>query len=355
MRILSFDTESSTGCVNDGSLCSLGYCIFDEKFNILEQKDIVMNPLAKFRWQIIGRNSKIELAYSAKDFYESPRFTAFYEEIKRLFASCDLVIGFAIENDVKYLSDACSKFSLEQILYKYVDVKQLLELYNDEDKDKSLSGIAENAGIEFRAHRSDEDARVTGAVLKMLCDRQGKTLNELLDFCQYVKGEVLVNGYEHAYSICQLYGKNGFVRTSRQSSALFEHARNLAFSSYKKGGNLAGKSFAFAKTIKYEDIEVSFGILKKVYELSGKYAPCAHCSNVYVFDDRTTAPDAERNYAEALKNDGKRIKIISYSEFLTILGGFERDTFDFLSVVKEYDKKRALEKKKSNSTKKISK
>jgi len=330
MRILSFDTESSTGCVNDGSLCSFGYCVFDEHFNLIEQRDIVINPLAKFRWQIIGKNRKIDLAYSAKEFYASPRFSVFYDEIKKLFATSDLVIGFAIENDVKYLRDACEKFSLPQIEYKFVDVKQLLELYGDENKDKGLSAIAESENIEFQAHRSDEDARVTGLVLKMLSVKQNKSVTEILDYAEYLQGENTEKGYMHAYSLAQLYGRKGFLRTTRQSSALFEYAREKAFENYKKGGPLAGKSCCFSKSIKYADIEYSYGLLKKLYSLSGKFAPCVYCANLYIRSDNDDEEDKDLTFANELIKSGKRIKIITLSEFEKLIGEFNKDTFDFL-------------------------
>ncbi len=351
MRILSFDTESSTGCINDGSLCSFGYCIFDERFNLIEQRDIVINPLANFRWQIIGKNRKIDLAYSAKEFYASPRFSFFYNEIKQIFDSCDLVIGFAIENDVKYLRDACEKFSLPQIEYKFVDVKQLLELYGDENKDKGLSAIAESKNIEFIAHRSDEDARVTGLVLKMLSEKHDKSVSEILDYAEYLQGENTQNGYTHAYSLAQLYGRKGFSRTARQSSALFEYAREKAVECYKKGGLLAGKSCCFSKSIKYTDIEYSFGLLKKLYSLSGKFAPCVYCANVYVCS-KDDEDDKDLDFAKELIKSGKRIKIMTITEFENLIGEFDKDTFDFLSVIIDYDKKRAMEKKKSKNVKK---
>ena len=47
MEYLVIDTESCTGRDNDGSLCSLGYAICDENLNVLEQRDLLFNPLPK--------------------------------------------------------------------------------------------------------------------------------------------------------------------------------------------------------------------------------------------------------------------------------------------------------------------
>ena len=358
MRILTFDTESSTGCTNDGSLCSLGYYICDEKFRPIEQKDIVINPLARFRYQIIGKNRKVDLAYSLAEFRASPRFNEKYQEIKELFDSCDFAVGFAVENDVKYLRDVCEKFGLEQIKYKFIDIKQLLELFNDEYKDKGLGSIAEGLNIEFIAHRSDEDARVTAIALKYLCNKHKMSVSKLLKYAGIVYGENKQDGFSHSYSLSQLHQKNGFIRTGRQTNALLDYVEKTAFKSYVKGGTLSKKSVAIAKCIKFEDIDSTFGLLKKIYTLSGKYAPCVQVSNMYVY--REGADDKEYDKAKELILSGRRIKLIEEKEFYKMIGGYKKESFDYLSVIQKYDETRtakrlvAKEKKKTN-VKKVNK
>ena len=39
MRLISFDVESCNGNPKEASLCSFGYCISDENYNILEKKE----------------------------------------------------------------------------------------------------------------------------------------------------------------------------------------------------------------------------------------------------------------------------------------------------------------------------
>ena len=352
MRILTFDTESSTGCTNDGSLCSLGYYICDENFRPLEQKDIVINPLARFRYQIIGKNRKVDLAYSLAEFRSSPRFSEKYQEIKDLFNSCDFAVGFAVENDVKYLRDVCDKFELEQIKYKFIDVKQLLELFGDEYKDKGLGAIADGLGIEFIAHRSDEDARVTALTLKYLCDKHKMSVSKLLEYAGVVFGENNSDGFLHSYSLSQLYQRNGFIRTGRQTNALLDYAEKSAIKSFVKGGALSKKSIAFAKCIKFEDIDNTFGLFKKIYTLSAKYAPCVQVANIYVYRDGVEDKECDR--AKELIASGKRLKLIEEKEFYKLINGYNKESFDYLSVIRKYDENRtakrlvAREKKKTN-------
>ena len=79
MRILSYDIESTTGSHCDASMCTFGYCIADEKFNIIEQKDIVMRPYTK-RYE-----PRIKLHYDKAYIKAQPQFPTFYNKIKSLF------------------------------------------------------------------------------------------------------------------------------------------------------------------------------------------------------------------------------------------------------------------------------
>ncbi len=350
MRILTFDTESSTGCVNDGSLCSFGYYLFDTETGNALQEDILIKPMAKFRKGIIGKNGKIGLAYDESVFYASPKFSFQYEKIKNIISTSDVVIGFAIENDVKYLRDACDKYRLPQIEYNFIDVKQLLELFTDELKDKGLSSIAEVLGFDFIAHRSDEDARVTYFILEYLLKKHNKSLEELLSFAEIVQGKNFQKGFSHMYSLAQLYGRNGFKRTSRQSSDLFDYIQNN-IGQRAKGGPLHKKSIAISREIRYDDIAKTYGIIKKIYALGGKYANCTAVGNTFIY--RESACDIDKDFIKAKEAvaTGRRIIFIEEQEFLNILGKIEPQTFDFLAVIKSRDEQRFLAKLENNNTK----
>ena len=67
LKILSFDIESCNGNSKEASLCSFGYCLTDENFNILEQKDIIVNPASKRFTLLNFKGTKgIKLAYEEK-------------------------------------------------------------------------------------------------------------------------------------------------------------------------------------------------------------------------------------------------------------------------------------------------
>ena len=130
MEYLVIDTESCTGRSDDGSLCSIGYAVCDENFNVIEKEDILINPLPKRFLVGDKKNAKrtgVTFAYTVEEFRKAPRFCDLYDRIKSIFSG-RTVLGFSMANDVKYLNDACDSFSLPRIEYNFYDVQFIYQL-----------------------------------------------------------------------------------------------------------------------------------------------------------------------------------------------------------------------------------
>ena len=96
MNYVFFDIECANCFQGRGKICSFGYVITDEFFNVLEKKDIVMNPHAKFHLFGHRNHPGIVLAYDEKIFKSSPSFPKYYEEIRSLLQDKNnLVFGFS--------------------------------------------------------------------------------------------------------------------------------------------------------------------------------------------------------------------------------------------------------------------
>lgn len=63
------------------------------------------------------------------------------------------------------------------------------KLYKGDKEVRALNKIAEDIGVEFSPHASDEDARVSLLTLKYIVDSSGLTLKELLSKYNVRKGE----------------------------------------------------------------------------------------------------------------------------------------------------------------------
>ena len=79
MNYCFFDIECANCFGGKGKICSFGYVITDEQFNILEKKDIVINPRSSFN---LGPDLK--LAYTKSEFRQAAPFPDYYDEIGAL-------------------------------------------------------------------------------------------------------------------------------------------------------------------------------------------------------------------------------------------------------------------------------
>ena len=331
MKILSFDIESCNGNPREASLCSFGYCISDENFNIIEQRDILVNPVPK-RFTLGNKWGKgIKLAYPESEFRRSPLFCEVYEQINRLFKECDLVVGFSIINDLNYLNCACCHYGLDNFKFKYIDVQEIYSIMH-KGENKALDKIMKEYNVDFVVHQSDEDARATLILLKELCKEKSMLVTELLDYYGIVYGENGQCGYKPTYSLAQMTEKHGLKRTVKLSKYLFLKHLSLM----KKGsGKLKGKKFYFSKKIILEDLDKARNFLSAIYSNGGVYSLCMEDCNLFVKTVNQELENGELTFSQ--KNSAKFIDI---TELKNMLGDFPTKEYDDTNLIKKYYNKK---------------
>ena len=331
MRILSYDIESTTGSHSDASMCTFGYCIADEQFNILEQRDIVMRPYTR-RYE-----PRIKLHYDKSFIKAQEPFPFWYEEIKKLFESSDLVVGFSVSNDVDFLNNACQVYKLDKITYDFVDVQLLHKTVYKKQNMCGLEGVANEFQIEYLAHRSDEDARVTLLVLKRMANELNLSIEELLRKFHITPGTnntvETVPCSNGTYTKKEInYLINVFVEKHRR------HSRR-----YK--GGLSYKSFAFSDEIRC-DVDLYRKIIKKIYDLNGRVGQIENCNH---FVSKEGVITDKENKSLELRNEGrKRITHITLEKLLAMTG--ELPNLDFSSdveIIKQH--RREVRKKREEA------
>ncbi len=195
MKYLFFDIECANCDLGKGKICSFGYILTDESFNILEEDDILINPDAPFH--LTGRKDKrdIKLGYPKEAFLQAERFPAFHERIFALITDKDtLAIGYAVINDVNFLISECERYSLSLPDFEYYDVQLLYSDYKSVRNVVSLERASTEFGVEItEEHVSREDARDTMLVAKGICDRLSIGLTDALKLSYRAKGN-LKNG-----------------------------------------------------------------------------------------------------------------------------------------------------------------
>lgn len=328
MRILSFDVESCTGKPNDGSLCSFGYILTKDGAEI-KRGDILVNPLPRLfllgRW---GEEPTIKLAYPISEFRAQPRFNARYREIKGLFEECDLAVGFALGNDLRYINNVCDKFSLPRIPFKFLDVQLLGGLVIEELADKGLKAFAERFGIEYIEHRSDEDARVTYEVFERIIELSGKTLGELVEEYGIVCGTNGAEGYTVCYSRTLLKRRIDKMGKSTRKIIADYLAEHTAESVPVRGDRLKGKKVVAAAPLFSKD-ELAQKVMATAVAEGGicEIQPAGCDYYVTVNSD---------SFAGKLKKMSRKTKIIYFKNFESEFGPLEDSNIDNLTAVEAH-------------------
>ncbi|MBR2337590.1 MAG: hypothetical protein IKA61_06575 [Clostridia bacterium] len=331
MEYLVIDTESCTGRADDGSLCSLGYAICDEKLNILCQEDLLFNPMPK-RFQVGDKkNAKrtgITFAYSVEEFRKAPKFCDTYSKIKDLFKG-RTVLGFSMSNDVKYLNDACDKYSLKRIDYKFYDIQYIYQLMHPDESAIGLKTLNEKYSVEYLAHRSDEDAAGSVMLLKKFLEAEGTTFKEVVKKYKLHRGVNSQDGYYVCYSDAVIEGLHGLKISKRIQSYVFaDYLKNLPYVQKPL------ERICFSAKIEKMDVSFTRTLIDLCYEKNFVYDHDTDLITVFVTDEKEDKRIAYLNSKQI-----KRLKIMSLNEFCKFIGYSENFIYSDKQFLTEFYKK----------------
>lgn len=178
MRYLFFDIEGANCFDFVSKMCTFGYVITTSEYKIKSKIDVVMNPESVFERHIVKEKMN---AYPISLYSNRPPFPYFYKSISSILSHEDqLVVGWSIENDVKYIYDACKRYNLNQIKYSYIDMQKVYMKIHNLKVQPSLESACEKYDIKVKtAHKSDDDAFLTMLLTKKLCKLEELTLDLL--------------------------------------------------------------------------------------------------------------------------------------------------------------------------------
>lgn len=177
MNILSFDIE----CCDGQHICEFGYVKTDENFNVLDRGCILVAPKLPFKLGAPGE-ARIKLHFSEEEYGAAPEFCDVHKRIGDILqAEGQIVIGFSVKNDVRYLNIACGRYGLAPYKFATIDVQQIFGVLEGEGRCASLERAAETLGVEMDValHKSDDDAYLTLGLLKAMCEKNDKDVNGL--------------------------------------------------------------------------------------------------------------------------------------------------------------------------------
>ena len=178
MKYLFFDIEGANNYNYVSKMCTFGYVLASESFNVLTKVDVIMNPDGPFDKHILNKKMN---AYPLEKYQSAPPFNYFYKSIKKILEFKEqIIVGWSIENDVRFIHDACVRYHLEQIRYTFIDLQAIYMKVENLSSPPNLESACEKYNIpKMTAHKSDDDAHLTMLLANEICKKLNVTLYNL--------------------------------------------------------------------------------------------------------------------------------------------------------------------------------
>jgi DNA polymerase III epsilon subunit-like protein len=317
MKYLFFDIECSVVSKNAAKICAFGYCLTDEKFNILEKEDILINPQGSFHLTDRKGTQGLVLPYEYSNFKKYPTFPQLAERIYALLHDKDtLVAGHATMNDVKYLNLESKRFNLPSFHFAFTDTQFVyMNRKGDFSRQFGLGAIAEELGVEFTAHCAVDDAYATMKVAEAMCKEEGLTFVQLLEKYEITLGTIADYEITQMSSTALVEYKAAQERRKEereQKKAEFYRFFDREKRKRKKEGKLKGKTVCFSHPLELE-LELSKKLLIALFAEAGYFTSKAEECDIYVCFEG-------ENGARLKSAQARNSKIILAKDFAEYLG-----------------------------------
>lgn len=309
MRYVFYDVECSNCFNGEGKICSFGYVITDEDFNLIDKRDLVMNPASRFYLRRKEGRPEIELAYTEEYFKSQPKFDAFYEKIRDLLEEPDqIVMGHSILNDVKHLAYQCKRYKLPCINYRFGDSQLIYKKFVQNGPQVGLARICEEYDIvPEHLHRSDDDAWATMEFVRKICMQKHVSLYKLLADNPELTGEII--DFEITMNGVSVTRSKRFLQ-----KMLDEYVRILKPA---VEGKLKGLRFCMSKKFERDNADMCGYFARRICEKGGRYTRNAMRCNVFVHADEEPCSRESAIMADARMK--ARVRIITMDKFREML------------------------------------
>ena len=310
MKYLAFDIEAANGYLLS-SICSIGVVIADEHFNILSRENIWINPKTKYNLNGTRANVGIDLHLDKKLLDASPDFSEVYGKVSALLTDPQyIVLGHAVDSDVRMLNKACERYHLPSINFEFICSQLLYRLYKGEKEVKGLNKIAGELGVTFHQHNSEEDAYVSLLTLKYLVEDSGLTVEELLAKYHVRKG--VNNNFE----LNRPVSLEGQVSKKKLTQVAIERIKEYVGAVKKTSSEYRNKAFCLARSLELSNSGELYDVLKTIVQKGGRYTAKLFKGNVYVKADNPTEQDVMREKrVEELREQGL-LEVVTIQDIL---------------------------------------
>lgn len=287
MDLLFFDIECASVSRTMAKICAFGFVLCDENFNVIEKRDILINPRGGFHLTDVKGEHGIVLPYKYSDFKKYPAFPAVYPEIKKMLEDKNnIVCGHATLNDVKYLALETRRFKLPSFNFRFYDSQlTYMTMTDDFTRQFGLESITKDLNVDFTPHRAADDAYATMRVAEAMCKKYGCGFMELHQKLNITAGYINKGGITRPKSAGQArFAERHAQEKQERSKNRVKFYEYLSRKHRTKGGAFAGKVFNFSRLIE-DDLEKSLPLLDLIYANGGTYVQKVAKANAFVRED----------------------------------------------------------------------
>lgn len=276
---LFFDIECANCFDNEGKICSFGYALCDKDFNVIENKDIIINPKAPFDPYLFRKNSTCHLAYTKSEFLAHEDFSFYYDEINSLLSKKGItVLGFGVDNDVDFISSECLRYGEKLIEFSSYDIHPfLVNHFNEKGGLDFWKTYFKIDNEEIKMHRSSDDALSTLLVAKVFCENEKITL------------EKFITGLQPPLTSKNALMSHKTVLYNKIQKAKIKHAAHTKPNSFESK-NLNGKYY-FLSLNKNVDSNLKLQITKDIVNNGGRISDYVSRSCSIIMADGTSKPN----------------------------------------------------------------
>lgn len=313
MNYLFFDIECASHHGGISKICSFGYVLCDTDFNILEKKDIIINPVSDFSKEFLENDTDF-FAYPTEHFYTHPTFDVVYDEIRRLLTDQNNIpIGHATVCDASYLTQNINFYGLEHFDFTYLDTQKMHSFFTSETR-LALEKLCEIYGVtHLRAHKSDDDAEMTASITRNIVEKYGLTPEDMLNNKALIG--ICRNGSIHDNLTSAFPLADDMILTPAEKT-LFRKYLSENVIAERFVPEITGKKFIFNEAYEHRSFSNALYVIDRLRRCGGKYTVSSLEAEVFVYCSEKS-PRGIR-YRSALKQKKPIIYLKTLLSYLDI-------------------------------------
>ena len=380
MKYLSFDLEYATSRNGSSKICEFGYVITNEKFEVLERSNFIINPRIErneWDWKVVN-----EILTRPIIEYECGfDFVHYYPKIKKLIDDADYIIGHTLFCDAKALNDDCLRFDLPSLNFEFYDVNLIYMEFSNKQQNTSVVNILNDLDIvgEDNIHNAETDAYNTMLELKKMLEILELSFEEIIELCPNVKDKnenyVVKSNEEKELLREKVFMENlsgdgtNFIRDHSINKKRYMQFIDNVIPNAKGRNKYKNKKIAISSNYEKEHYRQILNLVQLIVNEGGQVTLKASSANIFIkydeyLEDGSINDDQRLNCVINENKRGSFIKIVEFKDFLSSLNITEDEldemplvSFDFLleygAIIKDKKDIEVIKNKNNKNNKNI--